>query len=205
MKLEKEDYTILKVKYEKEQQEKVSFLQQIRVFSLLPKTSLVQLADALVPVTFTPNKVVIKQGESSLMVYVIKAGKAKMVKHLAVPSIGKRSELKVLQLCTLSAGDYFGEQPVVEPSLFATQQHSVFSFGTLHCLAVTAKEFQKIVTGRPLEVLKKYEAKFPTDEVLLAHYCQRKQWERYKQGMVEQVIKEKQFGRRGLSNWVQPL
>src|SRR4030042_7151767 len=70
------------------------------LFASLPEDEIKQLIERVEPQIFSPEQMILEEGDSGDSIFFIKSGHARVVSHI----LGKE-----LELATLSAGDVFGE------------------------------------------------------------------------------------------------
>jgi CRP-like cAMP-binding protein len=103
--------------HEKDTEQKIELMIRMQVFKSWPRNDLTRLAHVMMLKRFTPNKVIIKQGESPQGVFFIKTGRCKLVKEMVIretKGIEKEPNKRFLQIGVLGTGDYFGELAVLE-------------------------------------------------------------------------------------------
>lgn len=106
--------------HEKDTEQKIELMIRMQVFKTWPRNDLTRLAHVMIMKRYTPNKVIIKQGDTPQGVYFIKNGKCKLVKEMAIhkdSKVKKSAEWtprKFLQIGILGTGDYFGELSVLD-------------------------------------------------------------------------------------------
>ncbi|KAI8080921.1 cAMP dependent protein kinase regulatory subunit [Thamnidium elegans] len=119
------------------------FLEEIPLFKSLETYERHKIADALEPVQFDDNDVVIKEGDVGDNFYLIESGEAKFYKLL--PD-GSQQEVMVGK-----KGEYFGELALLRDELRAA---SVVAHGKLKCATLGKKAFNRLL-GPVMDILKR--------------------------------------------------
>eukprot|EP01083_Nonionella_stella_P085326 236565_1 len=89
----------------KERNKHIAFLKKVPLLSSLLTAEVTAIDDALEEETFQAGDVIIKQGDKGDKFYIIKEGKAQVIKH---------DQLKQVAHGALSTGDYFGERALLK-------------------------------------------------------------------------------------------
>ena len=111
-----------------------NFLRQVPLLAQLSSYEHMQLADALVPKTFTRGSVILEAGDTGQEFYLIEAGQVK-----CTPTGSS-------QVWTLDEGDYFGELALLHD---VTRQATVKATCDTTCLVLNRNTFKRILG--PLE------------------------------------------------------
>ncbi|GAA5806965.1 hypothetical protein MFLAVUS_000314 [Mucor flavus] len=119
------------------------FLEEIPLFKSLETYERHKIADALEPVQFDDNDVVIREGDVGDNFYLIESGEAKFYKLL--PD-GSQQEVMVGK-----KGEYFGELALLHDEPRAA---SVVAHGKLKCATLGKKAFNRLL-GSVMDILKR--------------------------------------------------
>lgn len=112
-------------------------LSQVSLFHKLSESELLQLADSVRVVGFSPQELVTRQGAEANWLYVLTKGEVEV--RVAA---GDKSR-KVNTLC---APSYFGEMALVSG---APREATVVAAGEVECLRVGRRDFQQLLDHRP--------------------------------------------------------
>jgi len=127
------------------------FLDKVPILDSLQKYERLTVADALEPASFTDGQVIVRQGESGDVFYIILEGNAK------VTQTDKDGNETVIS--TLSVSDYFGEIALLTDRPRAA---SVVADGMLKCVRLDRARFDRVlgpcedILRRNMESYKKY-------------------------------------------------
>lgn len=112
-------------------------LSQVSLFHKLSESELLQLADSVRVVGFSPQELVTRQGAEANWLYVLTKGEVEV--RVAA---GDKSR----KVNTLSAPSYFGEMALVSG---APREATVVATGEVECLRVGRRDFQQLLDHRP--------------------------------------------------------
>ncbi|CAG9333341.1 unnamed protein product [Blepharisma stoltei] len=166
-------------------QEKFEFIKTVELFEETPEPILSQLAQSGYLKKFLPNSIVIKQGELSKGIYIIKTGGIKLLRKTKASDESENT--RIVTLDELAKGDTFSEA-----SLFSNEP----SYYTALCiLPLTAyfidKEDFKEIDKFYLYDLQKKIKNYPNDEELQRDYTEKKKWNLYQKKLIFGLKKEK--------------
>jgi CRP-like cAMP-binding protein len=113
-------------------------LAQVPLFSQLSRRDLKRLAKGTVTRQFSKGYVIVKEGEQALAFYLIRSGRAEVVKGAGEP--------KPRVLNTLGPGDFFGEMAVLDGYL---RSASVRALEDTECLILSRWDFMAELRSSP--------------------------------------------------------
>eukprot|EP00735_Rhodelphis_limneticus_P003564 TRINITY_DN1504_c0_g1::TRINITY_DN1504_c0_g1_i1::g.28227::m.28227 TRINITY_DN1504_c0_g1::TRINITY_DN1504_c0_g1_i1::g.28227 ORF type:complete len:337 (-),score=102.05,sp/P31320/KAPR_BLAEM/45.89/9e-79,cNMP_binding/PF00027.24/5.2e+03,cNMP_binding/PF00027.24/4.5e-21,cNMP_binding/PF00027.24/9e-18,SH2_2/PF14633.1/0.94,SH2_2/PF14633.1/1.6e+02 TRINITY_DN1504_c0_g1_i1:851-1861(-) len=135
-----------------------SFLQNIGLLKNLNSAERSQIADALYPVDFKPDEVVIRQGDSDrshMRFYIIEKGEA-------IATVDRDGENVIVG--HMKEGDYFGEKALIES---APRAANVIAKGPLTCAAMDVAAFERLM-GDCREIMSRQIKDYKTVEEVKA-------------------------------------
>jgi len=120
-----------------------TFLEEVPILANLEPHERHKIADALEPVIFTDNEIVIQQGDIGQSFYIIESGEA---------IITKVDENNLMhELGSLKKGDYFGELALLTDK---PRKATVSAKGRLKCATLGKKAFVRLL-GPVVEIIKR--------------------------------------------------
>jgi CRP-like cAMP-binding protein len=141
----------------------IQFLRGNALFFNWPRSHLIRLCSALKKETYPPNGFIIRQGDDSHNMYIIKKGRCVVRRDVVVtktnrwPSgkdsweVRQRNFVKTVTMSHLNTGDYFGENGVLTgKKRFA----SVVAESVVQILALNKKDFSLLAYGQTLDIFK---------------------------------------------------
>jgi len=112
---------------------KSELLAAVRLFDGVDETGIGRIADVVLEVDFSPDRVIARQGEIGSGFFVITAGSARVVRD------GER-------IADLGPGDFFGELSVLDGRPRVAQ---VIATEATTCLALSTWDFEAVVLDQP--------------------------------------------------------
>lgn len=141
--------------------DKEELLKNVELFSVLKKKDLKSLVPSCVNRHFKGGETLVEQGESGRGLYIIVAGKVRIIKE----TVGGEK----LEVAVLGPGDFFGEMSVLDD---APRSASVMAVEDTECLVLAAWDFKAKMEMNPeiaLQVLPVVVKRFrETNDKLLA-------------------------------------
>lgn len=129
------------------QQQRLTVLRQVALFSSLTEEELAVLQTALEYVPFAAGEVITRQGARAHWLYVIGSGSAQVVTT--------HDDGTSAQLATLKAPNYFGEMGLMTG---APRMADVIAMTEVECFRLTKEGFEKVLLKRP-EIVKELSAR----------------------------------------------
>ena len=121
-----------------------SFLKTVPILSSLSHQEISKVADALEPVEYQDDDVIVEQGDRGDSFYILVEGDAVVTKQTD-------ENPRPVEVKRLSAGDYFGEIALINDSPRAA---TVTAVGAVKCVTLDTKAFIRLL-GPVLDLLKR--------------------------------------------------
>lgn len=120
------------------------FIGNVMILSCLEEKEQYTIIDALHPMTFKEGEVIIKEGESGDVFYIIEEGEVICTQQHS-------PETSPIEVCRLTKGSYFGEIALLTNR---PRQATVTASGYVKCLALERKTFKRVM-GPLVDLLKR--------------------------------------------------
>lgn len=120
------------------------FLKRVKILENMDEYERAKLADAFKEEWYTPEQVVITEGEEGNTFYLVMSGQAIATKAIEV---GKPP----IQVCVYGPGDYFGERALIKNEPRAA---NIIAKSQLHLVALDRQSFKRLL-GPIEEILKR--------------------------------------------------
>eukprot|EP00126_Sphaerothecum_destruens_P001917 Sdes_comp15351_c0_seq2m4222 len=112
-----------------------SFLEKVAIFKSLEPLEKLKVVDALLPISFLPQQVIIRQGDANPEnFYIVESGQVLVTK--------KKEDGSEIELCRIQEGGYFGEVALMTDT---PRQATVVAVDHVKCLALNRAAFVRLM------------------------------------------------------------
>lgn len=132
-----------------------SFLKTVPILQSLSAAEVTKVADALEPVSFDDEDIIIEEGDVGDGFYIILSGEARVLKRVQ-DGEGAEEEDEQIEVNRLHKGDYFGELALLTDKPRAA---TVTAVGPTECVCLDTKAFIRLL-GPCVDILKRNAANY---------------------------------------------
>src|SRR4030042_5728540 len=119
--------------------EQASLIARIPLFAHLPHVELEHLAETLKPREFEAGTLMIREGETDELFYILLEGKAEVIKAMGTPD--------ERQLAIRPQGTLFGEMSLFDPQRRHTASVKAYTYA--HTLEIARQDFDRLLHRYP--------------------------------------------------------
>ena len=145
------------------------FLKGIPLLGALKGSEVTRIADALQPVDFKTNDVIVRQGEAGDRFYIVERGELVVRQHPVIPAEVAQSETNLeiaseVEIGRLKRGDYFGELALLNN---APRAASVIALTDTRCVTLSVSDFIRCL-GPVMDILRRNEQLYKRYEDIIS-------------------------------------
>ncbi|KAL5014036.1 hypothetical protein ScPMuIL_008306 [Solemya velum] len=154
------------------------------VLSTISRDAKEKILNKLQKKEFTPNKVLLKQGEVADYLILIMSGRCECYRDVFIPEVG---EERMFYLDSRESGDFFGEECVVDnnPSYCTIVTSSVLTCYKLHRSALEIMSKEQLAN-----IISANRHSFPSDDELRDRGYSNSIWNNFKHSQIKEALHE---------------
>ena len=172
---------------EKESEERVVFLREliVQVFRSCSHEELHLVATNLHSRSVQANKVILRQGDEGDTLYFLASGECRVLQNVTFSPDTPQERQKILEVATLTVGEYFGELAVLDSTPRAV---SIVSNTPVRLYCLNRVDFYNCCKDSVIEDFRRYAATYPSMEQVANSFLQMQRWNRQKRQVVLEAL-----------------